>query len=263
MPSLTDHKSSTLVKLLVIADSGGGKTGALASLAKAGYNLWIIDTDNNLGILRDLLKNDPAALERVNFETCVDKLKSVNGVITPDGLPKAFARVSELLTNWPGKGPLEKWTAKDILVLDTLTTLGKASLRYVMSMVNRDPPQIQDWGTAMERLERILQMLVTPAANCHVIVNSHVDYAESAEGSGIVKGFPMSLGSKLSPRVPIYFENFIYLKSSGSGKDRKREFHTKGDMVIEGKSLPSIPATLPQDTGLAELFRIVTGGPPK
>jgi Tfp pilus assembly pilus retraction ATPase PilT len=51
MPSMLDHESNELVKILVAADSGSGKTGSLASLVDAGFNLRILDFDNGLSVL--------------------------------------------------------------------------------------------------------------------------------------------------------------------------------------------------------------------
>ena len=58
MPALGQHQSSDIVKMLFIGPSGAGKTGALASLASAGYNLRILDMDNGLDVLANVL-NDP------------------------------------------------------------------------------------------------------------------------------------------------------------------------------------------------------------
>ena len=57
MPTLVAPDKTTLVKVACICDSGGGKTGALASLVKAGYHLRILDYDNKIagGILPRVL----------------------------------------------------------------------------------------------------------------------------------------------------------------------------------------------------------------
>jgi len=63
------------VKMLVVGESGTGKTGALASLAKAGYNLKIADFENGLDPLIAELRDDPDALARVSFMQFFDKIK--------------------------------------------------------------------------------------------------------------------------------------------------------------------------------------------
>jgi hypothetical protein len=56
VPQATKHQSHRTTKLLNLGDAGSGKTGALASLAKAGQRLIILDFDNGLDILIGLLK---------------------------------------------------------------------------------------------------------------------------------------------------------------------------------------------------------------
>ncbi len=53
MPTLDQHQSAEVVKVLVIADSGAGKSGLIGSLANAGYRCFIADMDNGLDVLRD------------------------------------------------------------------------------------------------------------------------------------------------------------------------------------------------------------------
>ena len=55
MPSLANHQSNEFTKLLIEGDSGSGKTGALASLVKAGYKLRILDMDNGLDALKQTI----------------------------------------------------------------------------------------------------------------------------------------------------------------------------------------------------------------
>ena len=43
MPTLEDAQEQAFVKLVLIGDSGTGKTGALFSLVEANYNLKVWD----------------------------------------------------------------------------------------------------------------------------------------------------------------------------------------------------------------------------
>ena len=55
MASIRNHRASEVTKLLLVGDSGSGKTSSLASLANAGYNLRILDFDDGLAILPEYL----------------------------------------------------------------------------------------------------------------------------------------------------------------------------------------------------------------
>ena len=55
-----------ITKCILLGDSGTGKTGALASLVKAGYKLRVLDLDNKLasGILPQVIKRECADKNR-------------------------------------------------------------------------------------------------------------------------------------------------------------------------------------------------------
>ena len=100
MPSLDQHHSSKLVKVLYIGDSGTGKTGSLASLVGAGYVLKILDLDNGLDALVQFVRKDrPERQSFVDFETVRDVYQS-GPAGSPRVTPKAFVETSKLLTKW-------------------------------------------------------------------------------------------------------------------------------------------------------------------
>ena len=260
MANLSTFDSIKPIKLLAIGDSGSGKTGALASLAKAGYKLWIIDFDQGLDILASLLRGDEPALARVEFETFTDKLKSVQGRIIPDGPPTAFARALAKATEWLGRG----LGREDVLVWDSLTFSGHAALRYVLSINARSgqAPQIQDWGQAMGMLEDLLSLLYSDEVRCNVVVTSHITYVES-EAGGVSKGYPTALGNKLPPKVGRWFNTMVLFKTVGSGASTKRIIKTTSEPLIELKvPVLNVPPELPISSGLADLFKLIRGGHP-
>jgi len=67
MANISQHKSTSVTKLLLVGDSGSGKTSALASLANAGKKLRILDYDDGLDILSEYLT--PEAVSRVSYIT--------------------------------------------------------------------------------------------------------------------------------------------------------------------------------------------------
>jgi hypothetical protein len=100
MPSLTDHQSGKFTKLLIIGDSGTGKTGGLASLVP-DFKLRILDFDNGLDPLKQQIKRvNPANLASVEFRTLRDKVKASAAGPIIDGQPKAFVEALKMLDNW-------------------------------------------------------------------------------------------------------------------------------------------------------------------
>ena len=272
MPSILAHQSTQSTKLLLIGDSGAGKTGALFSLAKAGYNIRLVDFDNGADALASLARDDLKAAENIIYETFTDKFKSLNGRVIPDGLPTAFSRALNMMTHWkvPGAdgydlGKVSDWGPKDILVIDSLTHMSLAAFRLVLAMNNRlgQQPQMQDWGIAQDQIESTLSMLYSTSIKCNVIVISHVSYIGGEEDNPVpARGLPTSLGKALSPKIGSYFNTILLAKTTGTGAGSKRKIITRPDGLIGLKhSAPGrLQAEYPQETGLASIFAILRAG---
>ena len=272
MPSLVDHQSSVTTKLLLVGDTGSGKTGALASLAAAGYNLRIVDLDNGLDILKNLLKNPSGqygkeALSRVNFETITDPMRNVNGKLIV-AKASVWQRVAKLLDNWKTDsndfGPISSWTPNDILVIDSLTFLSNAALNFTLAMNARlgQHPHQSDWYGGQQLVESLLQMLYDEGIKCNVIVISHIAYF--GEDNGPLKGFPASLGKALSPKIGRYFNTVLMAKSVGLGQNAQRKILTSTSNSVELKNTDptKVKADYLLETGLAEYFRDIGQIPP-
>lgn len=257
MPSMTEHESNDLVKILVASDSGSGKTGSLAALVDAGFNLRILDFDNNLAVLKGHVK-DKSKLANVHYvDKLQDQLKLVGGRVGIIKAP-AFQRAMDALDKggeeyWGAPiPPLIEWTRRDILVLDTLTMAGRASLQMVMqaNAAGLKNPEIQHYGTAMDNLEKWVQLLMSSLIPCHVIVNTHITGIE-----GDARLYPDALGSKLPPKLGKYCGNLIGLRLSGGS----RKFLTQKDGLLALKTSVPLPETIPIETGWVAIFEGLTG----
>lgn len=265
MPALSDHQSSTTTKILLIGNSGSGKTGALASLAAAGYNLRIMDLDNGVDILANLLRDKtkypPEALGRVAYETITDPMRNMGGKLVPKSAT-VWQRASKLLDNWKTEtenfGPVQTWTPQEVLVIDSLTFISAAALNLILALNGRlgQRPHQSDWMDGQTLVEGLLAYLYDDSVNCNVIVNSHITFIGD-EGNMI--GYPSTLGKSLPPKVGRYFNNTLIVKSQGQGQMTKRKILTNPSGVIEAKnSNPSkVKAEYDLATGLADYFKDV------
>lgn len=272
MPKLGDHQSKTTTKMLFVGDSGAGKTGALASLAAAGYNLRILDMDNGLDVLNNLLtdpnstyfKQDPKSAERVDFVTVTDKMKNVNGRLVP-ATATAWTRAVKLLMDWTDGeqklGPITTWGQKDILVIDSLTMLSTAALNMILSMNGRlgQRPHQSDWGDGQQLVEGLLQMLYDEGVQCNVIVCCHITFI--GEDGGPIRGYPNTLGKALPPKVGRYFNTALMARTVGQGTMQKRKILTNTSGVIELKNTAPLRVQAEYDLadGLAKYFEAVRG----
>lgn len=267
MPSLSKHQSGQTTKMLLVGDSGAGKTGALASLAQAGFNLRILDLDNGLDVLANLLSgpNSPygkEAISRVSFQTLTDPMKNVGGKLIPVKA-SVWQRTMVQLNNWKTEteefGPISSWTSNEILVIDSLTFLSSAALNFVLSMNGRLGGAVQqsDWYQGQQLIESLLQMLYDEGVKCNVIVLCHIAYI--GEDNGPQRGYPNTLGKALPPKVGRYFNTILMAKTTGQGTALKRKIVTNVTGVIELKnSAPTkVKSEYPLESGLADYFKDV------
>lgn len=254
MPSLDQHESSRLAKILCAADSGSGKTGALASLVDAGLKLRILDFDNGLGVLaKHVTKKDN--LSNVRYATLRDDMKLTNGrlVVTK---ATAFPQAMTLLEKGGGEWgedtpPITQWDPSYVLVVDTLGMMSRCCLNMVMALNNHfKQPEIQHYGQAMENIERLLGQLTDDSINCNVIINTHLYGME-----GTAKLFPEAIGSKLGPKLARYFDNFYSISISGT----KRTFKTSKDGQLALKSIVPFDKEPSIEEGYATIFKKLIG----
>ena len=272
MVSMANHSVQKITKLLLIGESGSGKTSALASLAKAGYKLRILDFDAGSDILYNLLKSDPEALARVEYETLTDKLKGSGDSVVSVGVPTAFRTGLELLTRWKMKertlsdgtvfpaydlGEPNTWGPDTIIVIDTLTHMSNAAVRYCKYAIPQKDGRM-DVYNAQQRIEAVLALLYSDACRANVIVNTHISYV-GEEGSEV--GYPSSIGKALNNKIGSYFNTILQVKTSGSGPNTKREIITQpeGQVALKVSAPIGLPRKLPLETGLADFFKFVRG----
>lgn len=262
MPTLTEFASSKTIKLLNIGESKSGKTGALASLAAAGYNLYILDYDGGLEILANVLRGNDEALSRVRFESPRDAISFLNGtpkVKTAD----AYKAAGRILVEWNA----QDFTSADILVIDTLTTLTDAAFNEALKLAGRlnQRPQLQDYGWMAESVKLLIEMITSPDFGAHVIVNSHIRYfSGSDDDQTLPRGLPNAKGQEISRIVSRYFNSVVLTRTQGSGPGAKRLISTQPQGVVEvATSSPlTVKPSYPVETGLASLFKDILGTEP-
>ncbi len=249
---LSEHHSSAIVKLLNIGESGSGKTGALASLVKAGYRLWVLDFDNGLDILANLLT--PAEQALVTYEPLRDE------IVSKGGLPKVKAAAA-----WKGAGnALEEWNASaftpsDIIVIDTLSTASQAAWNWATVM---NPGNTQGaYGSMADSVLAFIDELTASPMNCNVIVNTHVRFLSGNGDETTQRGLPNAKGQQIPKEIGKFFNTCVLTRTQGSGPAAKRLISTRPQGFIEVKtSNPlAVKDTYPIDTGLADLFADILG----
>lgn len=265
MPSLADHQSNEYTKVLVMGDAKSGKTGALASLVRAGYKLRILDYDNLLDPLKAFVFREcPDKIDNIHFVTLRDKRKAGADGAVIDGAPRAFSAGLKMLDHWKENdvdlGRPAEWGADTILVLDSLSRFCDAAYDFRLPLAVRGRSGEIDlrsvYGDAQDAVESTLANLTSEHFRTNVIVIAHIVYQETSEG---IKGFPQGVGQKLSPKIPQYFPTVI------------RFFNKSDKRVIKTTSTPLIDLANPKpfemlpeygiENGMADIFAVLRSKP--
>ncbi len=287
MTNLADIEISAL-RILMLGWQGGGKTGALACLANAGFKIRILDFDGKLGnpLLRYV---KPECLGNVDVLTLTDKLRDTKRFVGVSGLPVAFSNGLKALDHWVYVDGLDEvdlgrsrdWGPDTIVVVDTGTAMGRAAKRRTLALNNRTPLNARDsdWGAAMEDEAAFIEKLCSASNAHHVIVNYHMKWLgprEERKGDAdAVKEikereadliptrlYPSAMGSKNAPQnIGQFFDTALLVepKHLPGGKVQRMIF-TQPRPSLDLKVAAELPAALPLETGLLEIFSALTGG---
>ena len=284
MPTL-DTIARAPAKILFIGDSGSGKTGALASLANAGYELFIQDFDNGAGVLVPFVK--PEFYKNVHVAPLVDKVRISEIGPVCEGAPRAFAKSCALLDNWKDGdeafGGVKSWGPNRVLVIDSMTMQGQAILRAIRHDAQTPPSDNthpSQWGSGQDRQEGVLEELYDPTIQCHIIVTAHITFIggeDSFRGlkskeekeapllsrpiivpaPRVEKGYPSALGKKLPPRIGRFFNVMLLAKTNTA--TGKREILTVPEQAIDVKCPARVASPLTIESGLLTVFEAIVG----
>jgi len=255
MPNLSDHQSSKITKLMLIGSSGSGKTGALASLVKAGYKLRVLDFDNGLDSLAAIIKSQaPEKLANVDFYSLRDKFKSSQMGPIVDGMPTAFIDGLKLLDKWGDLGKPADWGPETVVVIDSLTFLSEAAFNWATAMNPAAKDKRQIYWAAQEAIENAIALLTSTSFKTNVIVISHIKFIDQPDGT--TKGYPTAVGNALSPKLPAYFNHVALCETSGMGASSKRQLRIQSSGLVDLKSTVAfkLAPTLPIESALADFF---------
>jgi len=103
---------------------------------------------------------------------------------------------------------------------------------------------LPDWGVAMDNLERLIDRW-TMGVPCHFVMTAHLE-REKDEITGAIKNMPSTLGQKLSPKIPRYFDDAIMCKRAGdkftwSTADTNTDLKSRNLPIAENQ-IPSFKA---------------------
>lgn len=277
----------TPARIMIVGYPGTGKTGAIASLANAGFKIRMLDYDGNYESLLNFTK--PEMLPNIDIISLEDKLRAGVNFIEPNGVPDAFAKGLKAMDNWEYEEDGEKvslgrsrdWGMDTVVVLDSLTSMGVSAFRRAMVMQGKSPGNItqQVWMLAMNEQDQFIEKLTSPHNRFHVVVLAHLKMISPKD---IQKGddpltqelkrevadliptklFPNALGQNLPPTIAGHFPTVLLAENdfkNGNliGRKLKTQSKPELDLKVPAKNLPK---DFDLETGLLKVFEMITPG---
>ncbi len=281
MVNAADLLGTIPARILIVGYPGSAKTGCGAALANAGYKIRMLDYDGNPEPL--LLHLDERALVNVDIVRLEDPMRNANKYVEVKGLPTAFNDGLKLMKHWTYENPdgsttdlgrSSEWGPDTVVILDSMSSMGDASMNRTLKAVNRNPLNRtqQIWGSAMDDQDAFIRILRGSANRFHLIVLAHLkligpdDIKEKdddttkenkAKVSQIVpfRLYPWTLGQKLSPRIGGRFPTLILAESQQKANSCNRVLVTQPradlDLKVPAKD---IEKTYPVASGLLSIF---------
>jgi hypothetical protein len=260
----------------------------MACLLDVGFKLRVLDFDGNLEPLLRFTK--PECLKNLDVLSFEDKLRGGQKHIEVSGIPTAFADALKALDHWRYTDPetgeevdlgrSKDWGPDTIIVLDSLTGMGRAAFRRTLAMMNRTMLNTRrnDWGVAMADQEAFIEKLTSTVNRHHVICTAHLKMVGPKDlevgDSELTKElkeklaqvvptrlFPSALGRELPPHIGEHFPVQILIEPEYKGRTVRRVIRTmpRPDVDI-GVPVPDLPPDLDITDGLITIFEKLTGG---
>lgn len=279
MPSLEDHQPATFVKGLYLGNPGAGKTGSLDALVKVGYRLYIYDFDNLLGSLIQAIRhNNPDKIGLVKVQTFTDDIEIPNIVAVMNGqqmriqpftkgTPQAYSNCLKQLTRWktPEDGDLGSpgdFGPDAVVVLDSLTQMSLCAYRFCQAFNPAAKEGQTHYFNAQQLVLNCIAKLFSQQFATNVLVLAHINYRENE--FEIVKGFPRSIGSALNDQIGGFFNTIMMAEAMPVGTVVRRSIRTVSTGIVDLKNPApfTVPEVLPLESGLATIFKAITGREP-
>jgi hypothetical protein len=291
-------------KVMSLGESGTAKTSSEVALVCGGWKLRKIDSDNGWDVLRGLLTHpkypygEICRKRGINLETAIDfqvvdtKMKFTT-VMRKEGdkfiaqrlyapaNADAWPRVTDLLDNWPGAGPLDTWEKNVVLSIDSGSTIAQQAYYFQQHMNGRLGASEEgydyqrDIGGAQTQVRRLLEGITSKDIHCAVNFITHIRKVDTESGfarspselarqnlPADPKGYPNLIGVALAPKASIRFNNMLVYKREGGGMSTRRFISTLPIDNVDVKTSTWLESQYPVSSGLYEIFESLAGREP-
>lgn len=214
------------VTVMLLGETGTGKTHSIQTLIDAGITPFIIFTEKGMSTLAkanidpskchwhyiSTATQDWGAMEamakninKMSYET-LSKLTDANKG-KYDQFMQVYATCFDFVCDRTGEhfGDASTWGPDRCLVIDSLTGLSTMSMNLTIGA--KPTKAMNDWMVAMDNLERFIEKCTTDL-KCHFVLTGHLE-RETDEVTGGITLMASTLGKKLAPKLAPKFDEVI------------------------------------------------------
>lgn len=218
------------VKVMLLGESGTGKTHAIRTLVEAGLEVFVVFTEPGMEVLADVpsdkLHWHYIAPSSPDFDDMIQSATKINTMSfdaltkLPDINKRKYTEFIDLLVTLSGfkddrtgkeYGAVDSWDSSRVLVVDSLSGLNIMAMNLIAG--SKPVKTMGDWQIAVDNLERLL-MKLTVDLRCHFVLTAHLE-RETDEVTGGTTLVSSTLGRKLGPKLPRFFSEVIHVKRQG------------------------------------------------
>jgi len=264
--------------ILLMGQSGSGKTFSLSTLIEAGIETFVISTEpRGIESLLDACAAKRLDLKKLHwkyigparpgFEMLIEQgelIARTNQEFLSKQNPKPrqdspWIEVMKTLLDFKddkdGKsyGHASKFGADKALVIDSLS--GLSTMAMDLTIGDKVTAHPGEWGIAMRTLDKFLLSCCSDL-NCYFVLLSHIEREDDPVNLGN-KIMVSTLGKKLAPQIPKFFSEVISAESDTTDKDIRtfRWSTNTANYVLKNRSLPVSSKLQPSFGPIVEAYK--------
>lgn len=237
-------------KIILLGDSGTGKTYSIRTLLDAGLEPFVLFTEPGMETIGDIFSNPKVHYKylppgQVGWAG-LRKIGEMVNQLSYDGIAKMSdankTRYNELLQvidvcnnfidqHGVAYGDIETWNTDRVFVIDSLSGLNDMASMLVVG--GKPVKGQQDWQVAQNMLKFLINKICT-SCHCSVVLMAHIA-RESDEVTGGTRLMVNTLGKALAPDLPAYFSDVIQTVRMG----QEWTWDVAGsNIAVKGRNVP-------------------------
>lgn len=176
-------------------------------------------------------------------------------------------RVTDYQSLLQGISYLEQAPQYDVVIVDSLTEMGRISMAAAMIMPvsggGRPMPELpvlQDWGLAIERMRNLIRRIRLLIQRGKTVFFTAAESVDKDANSGRILGQPELLGKQLPSEVVYLMDEVYHMDSEQTPQGVKRVLYTQPDSIWTAKTrVPGAPAKVVVERDSAKTLDFLKG----